>query len=205
MRAPLKKQSKRYARIANRQSALIKTVDQDNFKNLFARLLCFNYEVNKKALHEILVNKFSLEELRTLYFKLNVDFDELPGLAKSDKARELIDYMIRVDRLDELIALIWQEREKTPVRWIFKGGGSQAPLQKSPPVQVGPPVHVRPPVHAQPPLQKHGPISDLFSLDRENKVIRAVEIKGRLSRRNKHGAKSGKRDADKIIRSSFKP
>jgi len=65
------------------------------------------------ALHQTLVNCFDLEELRTLCFSLNVDYDSLPGEGKAAKARELVQYMQRHDRLDDLtVALASQRKPK---------------------------------------------------------------------------------------------
>ena len=62
------------------------------------------------AVYEFLQQYLNLEEFRTLCFRLSVDFDSLEGSAKSAKARELVLYMTRHGRLDELIAAIQQER-----------------------------------------------------------------------------------------------
>jgi hypothetical protein len=46
---------------------------------------------------------FSDSELRDLCLDLGIDYEELPGAAKSDKVRELVQYMERRDRLDDLM------------------------------------------------------------------------------------------------------
>jgi hypothetical protein len=46
-------------------------------------------------LKEILATKFNDSELRDLYYDLNVDYDDVPGETKSDKARELVAYFDR--------------------------------------------------------------------------------------------------------------
>ncbi len=46
---------------------------------------------------------FSDSELRDLCFDLGVDFENLPGAAKGDKARELIQFMQRQGRLPDLV------------------------------------------------------------------------------------------------------
>jgi Effector-associated domain 7 len=66
--------------------------------------------VDPVALHQTLVDHFDLEELRTLCFYLHVDYDILPGEGKAGKARELISYMHRHDRLGELVAAIASQR-----------------------------------------------------------------------------------------------
>ncbi len=47
--------------------------------------------------------RYNLEELAQLCFALNVDYDELAGQTKSAKTRELVQFMGRRGRLDELI------------------------------------------------------------------------------------------------------
>jgi len=54
-------------------------------------------------LRQILDARFDAGELRTLCFDLGVDYDDLPGEGKSDKARELVAYLERHGRLSELI------------------------------------------------------------------------------------------------------
>jgi len=55
-------------------------------------------------LHELLIEYFSLEELRTLCFDLGLDYDELCGEIKSARARDLITVMLRRNRLADLAA-----------------------------------------------------------------------------------------------------
>ena len=47
---------------------------------------------------------FSLEEVKTLAFELDLDYDNLPGQEKTSKARELIIFAERCDKLKMLIA-----------------------------------------------------------------------------------------------------
>lgn len=53
-------------------------------------------------LHEVLAVRFNESELRTLCFDLEIDYDDLPGAAKTDKARELVAYLERRERIHEL-------------------------------------------------------------------------------------------------------
>lgn len=66
--------------------------------------------VDLVCLHENLVQYFSIEDLQTLCFGLNVDFDDLPGEGKGAKARELVTYMERRGRTADLIAKARKER-----------------------------------------------------------------------------------------------
>ncbi len=54
-------------------------------------------------LRQALVERFSLDELRTLSYDLGVDFEALDGKGKAGKARELVSYMERRERLDEIV------------------------------------------------------------------------------------------------------
>jgi hypothetical protein len=56
-------------------------------------------------LRQMLAAHFSVEELRTLCFDLGVDYDDLPGEGKTSKARELIGYLERHDRIPDLVEL----------------------------------------------------------------------------------------------------
>ena len=61
-------------------------------------------------LRRVLTDSFSQEELYTLCFDLGVDFDELGGRNKSSNARNLIAYIQRLNRVEDLIDIIRQER-----------------------------------------------------------------------------------------------
>lgn len=63
-----------------------------------------------------LLNKhFNDDELRTLCFALQIDYETLPAQGKQGKARELIEYMNRLDRLDDLVAAL--EAERPNINW----------------------------------------------------------------------------------------
>ncbi len=66
---------------------------------------------------------FDLAEIGELAFHLDVDFDDLAGERKIDKARALICYLERRGRLDELINAIKNERPNLP--WIGGRGPPQ--------------------------------------------------------------------------------
>lgn len=61
-------------------------------------------------LRDLLTTYFSESELRDLCFDLDIDYDNLPGYVKKDKARELIQYSQRRGRLPELTRQISQLR-----------------------------------------------------------------------------------------------
>jgi hypothetical protein len=54
-------------------------------------------------LRENIVEYFSTSDLKDLCFDLAIDYDSLPGDAKSDKSREIIVYMKKHNRLEQLI------------------------------------------------------------------------------------------------------
>lgn len=62
------------------------------------------------GLHEVIVDYFSEQELRTLCFNLNVDYDDLPFSGRSNKARELVGLFTRNNALHKLREAIEQER-----------------------------------------------------------------------------------------------
>ncbi|HUX75374.1 MAG TPA: response regulator [Anaerolineae bacterium] len=64
--------------------------------------------VDPAALRRTLEEKFDLEEIQDLCFDLDIDFDALPGEGK--KARELIAYCRRRDRLKKLATRIAELR-----------------------------------------------------------------------------------------------
>ncbi len=61
--------------------------------------------ISRGQLRDNLVNFFSEEELRSLCFDLGIDYEELGGRSKSVKVLELIGFMQRRARLDELVFL----------------------------------------------------------------------------------------------------
>jgi len=67
---------------------------------------------NATAFRKFITENFNWEELRTLCQDLRVDFDSLPGEGKEAKARELVAYMDRHSRLDDLVAILKRERPR---------------------------------------------------------------------------------------------
>lgn len=58
------------------------------------------------AVHELLAKHFNEEELKTLCFGLGLDYDNLPAAGKDNKARELVLYLERYNRITELKTMI---------------------------------------------------------------------------------------------------
>lgn len=57
------------------------------------------------ALFDLLTRYLSVEELKTLCFRLGVEYDSLDGETKSGKARELVKHLDRHQRLNELVEI----------------------------------------------------------------------------------------------------
>jgi hypothetical protein len=76
-------------------------------------------------LHQQLNRYFDLEEVRTLCFVLNLDYDSIRGEGKSAKTRELILHLGRNGRLPEL--LDYARRERKHVQWPDPPAGFELP------------------------------------------------------------------------------
>lgn len=61
-------------------------------------------------LRQILATRFDDEELRTLSFDLGLDYDSLRGEGKANKAREVVDYFNRRNRIPDLVKAIEEQR-----------------------------------------------------------------------------------------------
>ncbi|WP_420629065.1 hypothetical protein [Candidatus Leptofilum sp.] len=62
------------------------------------------------ALHSNISERFNFEEVRSLCFELNIDFDNVPGNTKSAFIRNLIVSLAREGRLQELVNLVREKR-----------------------------------------------------------------------------------------------
>lgn len=67
-------------------------------------------QVSKSHLREIITNYFSSTELRTIAFDLDVDYESFSGRGKSETAIDLIQFLERRGRLNELVAIIRSQR-----------------------------------------------------------------------------------------------
>jgi len=75
------------------------------------------YLAYRTQLRQVIEQSFDEEELRTLCFDLNVDYDTLPGRGKAAKARELISYFLRREQVQKLAACIQQQRPNASWPW----------------------------------------------------------------------------------------
>jgi predicted NACHT family NTPase len=71
------------------------------------------------TLRESMEECFSLEEVRTLCFDLDIDYDSLGGEGKSAKTRELIARFRREARISELIAYLTNARPTVPWSQLY--------------------------------------------------------------------------------------
>jgi hypothetical protein len=69
----------------------------------------------RSRLRRVLAERFDEGELRTLCFDLGIEYDDLPGEGRADKARELVAYLERRDRIPDLIEI--GERIRPDVSW----------------------------------------------------------------------------------------
>ncbi len=82
--------------------------------------------MDRARLRQILTQYFDAGELRTLCFDLGVDYDDLPGEGKANKARELISYLERRDRVHGLIELVRRRRPNIPWEETPEATGEEA-------------------------------------------------------------------------------
>ncbi len=72
-------------------------------------------ELNRMRLLGLLKDHFSEEDLRDISFYLDgLDFDDLPGRGKSARAREMIQFLQRRGRLQDLVATGREVRPDVP-------------------------------------------------------------------------------------------
>ena len=60
---------------------------------------------------------FNVTELRDLFFQLDIDYDDVPGITRKDKVRELILYLNRRSKINDLVILCEQLRPN--LLWNF--------------------------------------------------------------------------------------
>jgi len=65
-------------------------------------------------LRQVLSDYFSEEEIRTLCFDLSVDYDDLPATGKANKVRELVIYLDRRNRIQDLESAVRRQRPNIP-------------------------------------------------------------------------------------------
>ncbi|MCB8988954.1 MAG: hypothetical protein H6661_14530 [Ardenticatenaceae bacterium] len=98
------------------ESGLALPIEIRDYLGEFCSLAGQSAEQTEETDHllHVLDRFFDLAEIGELAFRLNVDFDNLAGERKADKARALICYLERRGRLDELIDAIREARPSLP-------------------------------------------------------------------------------------------
>ena len=84
------------------------------------------------VLFEHLLRRFSLEELRTLCFRVGIEYDSVKGEGKAAKARELILYMKRREQLLDLSREIQQMRPDIRIPAASNSVETEAPSPSPP-------------------------------------------------------------------------
>lgn len=76
----------------------------------------------------ILANHFDLEELKTLCFRLGINFDNLWGEGIEGKARELVAYFQRRRQIPRLVHAIQQYRPDIIIKTGNQSSGADASI-----------------------------------------------------------------------------
>jgi hypothetical protein len=66
--------------------------------------------VTPQVLRQFIFLYFNDNQLRDLYFEMDVDYDSLPGRGKRDKARELVAFCNRQKKFNRLVGLCQKKR-----------------------------------------------------------------------------------------------
>ena len=82
-------------------------------------------------LRQMVQDRFDESELRTLCFDLHIDYENLLGQSKADKARELVAYLKRHDRVPDLAQVVGQSRPDIP--WEDISESAMPPIAQGPP------------------------------------------------------------------------
>lgn len=72
---------------------------------------------------ETVAERFNEEELRTLCYDLDVDYDGLAAVGKGGKARELVALLDRTQRIDELVRMVQRQRPDIDGASLSGAGG----------------------------------------------------------------------------------
>ncbi len=87
----------------------------------------------KAALRDTLVASISSDELRDLAFDVGLDYDALPGDTLQSKAHELILYMERSGRVDQIVDWLRKHRPDIETDHLVNDTGSAPPPTPAPP------------------------------------------------------------------------
>lgn len=82
----------------------------ENAQSVKNEMLVQHQNSLNKELHRLIINHFNQEEVKTLCFALNVQYDNLSGNAHPDKVRELVQLFQRQQRIKELLQEVSEAR-----------------------------------------------------------------------------------------------
>ena len=72
---------------------------------------------NRREIYQFMIEFLSLEDIKYISFTLDIEYDNIAGVTKNDKVRELILYLERYSRLEELLPVLGEMRPQ--IRWDF--------------------------------------------------------------------------------------
>ncbi len=85
-------------------------------------------QVDTTKLHQQIIAHFSNDDLRTLCFNLDIDYESLPPGGKAAKARDLITHCQNHRRLDDLVTLVLQQRPAISRFSLLRDASSDSPF-----------------------------------------------------------------------------
>lgn len=129
------------------------------------------HQARLTLLREILVTRFSVEELRTLCFDLGWEYDGLPGEGKEGRARELVAFLERRNRIPELEEK--SKRLRPDITWE-----PTPETTKEKPIAVQPPPPTRLPPTPQETINREDVVSLFHRLMQPNSQFRVLRLLG---------------------------
>ena len=87
--------------------------------------------VEPRKLLKALIELFNENELRDLCFDLGLDYENLPPGGKKDKARELVSYFIRRNRINYLVSVFREQRPHVTIDDIAVDEHDEDPTENS--------------------------------------------------------------------------
>ena len=96
--------------------------DSDNSSNPLIDHQSSSLDTHQQVrFHQILDEYYDDQELRSLCMQLGIQYEDLPSQGQSNKARDLVALMARTNRMDELEAIVKEDRP-----FIFNGDKSKS-------------------------------------------------------------------------------
>ncbi|MCA9928533.1 MAG: hypothetical protein KC419_08650, partial [Anaerolineales bacterium] len=95
-------------------------------------------QVDPRKLLRALIDLFNENDLRDFCFELTIDYENLPPGGKKDKARELISYFSRRNRLNYLVSVFQELRPQVTLDDIVLQAGDEDPTKNDITIQPAP-------------------------------------------------------------------